>query len=67
MMQDTSRKGLGKPAVVRFTRFFENKTPEKLYWRLLNLYCPRRKDEDLKNEEHRTYEAFYNNGLCDRW
>ncbi|XP_047237060.1 uncharacterized protein LOC124877691 [Girardinichthys multiradiatus] len=58
---------MGKPAVIRFTRFSEKKTPETFYRRLLKLYFPHRRDEDLKNEEHTTYKALYDNGLCDRW
>uniref|UniRef100_A0A3Q3GL43 ATP-dependent DNA helicase n=1 Tax=Kryptolebias marmoratus TaxID=37003 RepID=A0A3Q3GL43_KRYMA len=61
------KRTMGIPAVIRFTRFSEKKTPEKFYRRLLKLYFPHRRDEDLKNEEHTTYEAFYNNGVRDGW
>uniref|UniRef100_A0A3B5QQ24 ATP-dependent DNA helicase n=1 Tax=Xiphophorus maculatus TaxID=8083 RepID=A0A3B5QQ24_XIPMA len=61
------KRTIGKPAVIRFTRFSEKKTPEKFYRRLLKLYFPHRRDEDLKNEECTTYEAFYNNGFRGRY
>ncbi|XP_032445815.1 uncharacterized protein LOC116736996 [Xiphophorus hellerii] len=61
------KRTMGKPAVIRFTRFSEKKNPEKFYRRLLKLYFPHRRDDDLKNEEHTTYEAFYNNGLRGRY
>ncbi|XP_047213329.1 uncharacterized protein LOC124863125 [Girardinichthys multiradiatus] len=61
------KRTMGKPAVIRFTRFSEKKRPEKFYRRLLKLYFPHRRDEDLKNEEHTTYKAFYDNGLCGSW
>ncbi|XP_035990057.1 uncharacterized protein LOC118561925 [Fundulus heteroclitus] len=61
------KRTVGKPAVIRFTRFSEKKQPEKFYRRLLKLYLPHRSDEDLKSQEHPSYETFYNNGRHRRW
>uniref|UniRef100_A0A671TM37 ATP-dependent DNA helicase n=2 Tax=Sparus aurata TaxID=8175 RepID=A0A671TM37_SPAAU len=53
------KRTVGKPAIIRFTRFSEEKTPEKFYRRLLKLYLPHRSDADLRDEAHPTYEEFY--------
>ncbi|XP_070814299.1 uncharacterized protein [Chaetodon trifascialis] len=55
----------GKPAIIRFARFSERKTPEKFYRRLLKLYLPHRSDDDLTDEKYPTYERFYRCG--ERW
>ncbi|XP_060756276.1 uncharacterized protein LOC132867382 [Neoarius graeffei] len=56
------QKRTGKPAIIRFPRFSEQKTPEKFYRRLLKLYLPHRSDDDLRDEAHPTYEQFYKCG-----
>uniref|UniRef100_A0A671XJ70 ATP-dependent DNA helicase n=1 Tax=Sparus aurata TaxID=8175 RepID=A0A671XJ70_SPAAU len=53
------KRTVGKPAIIRFTRFSEEKTPEKFYRRLLKLYLPHRSDADLRDEAYPTYEEFY--------
>ncbi|RXN36816.1 replicase helicase endonuclease [Labeo rohita] len=49
----------GKPAVIRFARFSQQKNPEKFYGTLLKLYLPYRSDEQLKSARFQTYESFY--------
>ncbi|XP_026102347.1 uncharacterized protein LOC113073807 isoform X1 [Carassius auratus] len=49
----------GKPAVIRFARFSQEKHPEKFYGTLLKLYLPYRRDEQLKSTRFTTYESFY--------
>ncbi|XP_055069998.2 uncharacterized protein [Misgurnus anguillicaudatus] len=49
----------GKPAVIRFARFSQQKHPEKFYGTLLKLYLPYRSDEQLKSTRFQTYESFY--------
>ncbi|XP_077065633.1 uncharacterized protein LOC143718457 [Siphateles boraxobius] len=49
----------GKPAVIRFARFSEQKNPEKFYGTFLKLYLPYRSDEQLKSTRFPTYESFF--------
>ncbi|XP_069378951.1 uncharacterized protein [Paralichthys olivaceus] len=49
----------GKPAIIRFPRFSEQKDPEKFHCRLLKLYLPHRSNDDLKSEQYPTYEQYY--------
>ncbi|KAE8287246.1 hypothetical protein D5F01_LYC15215 [Larimichthys crocea] len=62
MTKDTFKKTVGKPAIIRFPRFSEEKDPERFYGRLLKLYLPHRSNDDLKSEEFPTYEQFYKCG-----
>lgn len=57
----------GKPAIIRFARFSEEKQPEKFYRRLLKLYLPHRGDAELKSCDHPTYRDFYHNGYLGGW
>ncbi len=56
---DIQKRTRGKPAVIRFARFSQQKTPEKFYGTLLKLYLPYRRDEQLKSTRFPTYESFY--------
>ncbi|KAE8291448.1 ATP-dependent DNA helicase PIF1 [Larimichthys crocea] len=56
------KRTAGKPAIIRFARFSEEKTPEKFYRRLLKLYWPHRSDDQLRDERYPTYEQFYKCG-----
>ncbi|KAE8291439.1 ATP-dependent DNA helicase PIF1 [Larimichthys crocea] len=56
------KRTVGKPAIIRFPRFSEEKDPERFYRRLLKLYLPHRSNDDLKSEEFPTYEQFYKCG-----
>ncbi|KAL1277144.1 hypothetical protein QQF64_023817 [Cirrhinus molitorella] len=49
----------GKPAVIRFGRFSQQKNPEKFYGTLLKLYLPYRTDEQLNSPKFPTYGSFY--------
>ena len=55
------KRTAGKPAIIRFPRFSEKKTPE-FYRTLLKLYLPHRSDDDLRDVAHPTYEQFYKCG-----
>uniref|UniRef100_A0AAY4CZE6 ATP-dependent DNA helicase n=1 Tax=Denticeps clupeoides TaxID=299321 RepID=A0AAY4CZE6_9TELE len=57
------KRTLGKPAIIRFARFSLTKQPEKYYRRILKLYLPHRRDQDLKSENCPTYKDFYFDGL----
>ncbi|KAE8281772.1 ATP-dependent DNA helicase PIF2 [Larimichthys crocea] len=56
------KRTAGKPAIIRFARFSEEKTPEKFYRRLFKLYWPHRSDDQLRDERYPTYEQFYKCG-----
>uniref|UniRef100_A0A8C4HPS9 ATP-dependent DNA helicase n=1 Tax=Dicentrarchus labrax TaxID=13489 RepID=A0A8C4HPS9_DICLA len=56
------KRTVGKPAIIRFARFSEEKDPERFYGRLLKLYLPHRSNDDLKSKECPTYEQFYKRG-----
>ncbi len=58
-MGHIQKRTRGKPAVIRFARFSQQKTPEKFYGTLLKLYLPYRRDEQLKSTRFPTYESFY--------
>ncbi len=58
-MGHIQKRTRGKPAVIRFARFSQQKTPEKFYGTLLKLYLPYRRDEQLKSARFPTYESFY--------
>ncbi len=58
-MGQIQKRTRGKPAVIRFARFSQQKTPEKFYGTLLKLYLPYRRDEQLKSTRFPTYESFY--------
>ncbi len=57
-MGQIQKRTRGKPAVIRFARFSQQKTPEKFYGTLLKLYLPYRRDEQLKSTRFPTYESF---------
>ncbi|XP_062576240.1 uncharacterized protein LOC134238134 [Saccostrea cucullata] len=50
------------PAVIRYPRFSVEKTSEKYYQSLLQLFLPHRNDEQLKPPGFDLYETFYENG-----
>ncbi|XP_028298421.1 uncharacterized protein LOC114460697 [Gouania willdenowi] len=54
-----AKRTAGKPAVIRYARYSETKAPEKHFRRLLKLYFPHRSDDELKDDNHPTYEEFY--------
>ncbi|KAE8296893.1 hypothetical protein D5F01_LYC03504 [Larimichthys crocea] len=56
------KRTVGKPAIIRFPRFSEEKDPERFYGRLLKLYLPHKSNDDLKSGEFPTYEQFYKCG-----
>ncbi|XP_016359458.1 uncharacterized protein LOC107701841 [Sinocyclocheilus anshuiensis] len=58
-MGHIQKRTRGKPAVIRFARFSQQKTPEKFYGTLVKLYLPYRRDEQLKSTRFPTYESFY--------
>ncbi|RXN03150.1 replicase helicase endonuclease [Labeo rohita] len=58
-MGHIQKRTRGKPAVIRFARFSQQKNPEKFYGTLLKLYLPYRRDEQLKSTRFQTYESFY--------
>uniref|UniRef100_A0A9J7WXW9 ATP-dependent DNA helicase n=1 Tax=Cyprinus carpio carpio TaxID=630221 RepID=A0A9J7WXW9_CYPCA len=58
-MGHIQKRTKGKPAVIRFARFSEQKHPEKFYGTLLKLYLPYRTDKQLKSSRFPTYESFY--------
>ncbi len=58
-MGHIQKRTRGKPAVIRFARFSQQKNPEKFYGTLLKLYLPYRRDEQLKSARFPTYESFY--------
>ena len=61
-----------KPAVVRYPRFSETRTPEKFYHSILQLFLPHRCDKQLNPKQFETFEDFlsqrssqmYNIGVC---
>uniref|UniRef100_A0AAY4BQU4 ATP-dependent DNA helicase n=1 Tax=Denticeps clupeoides TaxID=299321 RepID=A0AAY4BQU4_9TELE len=57
------KRTLGKPAIIQFARFSLTKQPEKYYRRILKLYLPHRRDQDLKSKNFPTYKDFYFDGL----
>ncbi|KAK0133509.1 ATP-dependent DNA helicase PIF7 [Merluccius polli] len=52
-----SEENCRKPAIIRFARFSEKKTPKKFY--RLKLYLPHRSDDELTDEQYPTYEQLY--------
>uniref|UniRef100_A0A671UFX1 ATP-dependent DNA helicase n=1 Tax=Sparus aurata TaxID=8175 RepID=A0A671UFX1_SPAAU len=51
-----------QPAVVRYVRFSETKSPELFYQSLLQLFLPYHKDAQLKPTGFETFEQFYQHG-----
>lgn len=49
-------------AVVRYLCFSSEKHPEKHYQSILQLFCPHRKDQQLKQDRFETSEDMYNSG-----
>ena len=49
----------GKPAVIRYARFSEQKDPEMFYCTLLKLYLPFRTERQLRTRGFPTYQSFY--------
>ncbi|XP_049340466.1 uncharacterized protein LOC111190042 [Astyanax mexicanus] len=58
-MGHIKKRTRGKPAIIRFARFSQQKHPEKFYGTLLKLYLPHRSSSQLKTTQFNTYEAFY--------
>ncbi len=58
-MGHIQKRTRGKPAVIRFARFSQQKNPEKFYGTLLKLYLPYRTDSQLKTTRLPTYASFY--------
>lgn len=50
------------PAVIRYPRFSSEKTSEKYYQSLLQLFLPHRREEQLKPHGFDLYKSFYENG-----
>ncbi|XP_053179094.1 uncharacterized protein LOC128362380 [Scomber japonicus] len=48
-----------EPAVIRYARFSETKTPELFYQSILQLFLPYRSDKQLKPKKFDTYGQFY--------
>ncbi|XP_068069853.1 uncharacterized protein [Danio rerio] len=59
------KRTIGKPAVIRYARFSEEKQPEKFYGRMVKLYVPHRHNEELKPEDFPTYQLFYKSGFVE--
>lgn len=55
-MGHIQKRTRGKPAVIRFARFSQQKNPEKFNGTLLKLDLPYRRDEQLKSARFPTYE-----------
>ncbi|OCT76291.1 hypothetical protein XELAEV_18031490mg [Xenopus laevis] len=53
------KRSRGKPAIIRYARFSQQKNPEKFYGTLLKLYLPHRRDTQLQSITFRTYQSFY--------
>ena len=51
-----------EPAVVRYARFSQTKTPELYYQSVLQLFLPYRVDDQLKPPGWETFEQFYRHG-----
>ncbi|KAL7884458.1 hypothetical protein AOLI_G00072280 [Acnodon oligacanthus] len=49
----------GKPAIIRFARFSQQKHPEKFYGTVLKLYLPHQSSAQLKTAQFNTYGSFY--------
>uniref|UniRef100_A0A3B1IIS5 ATP-dependent DNA helicase n=1 Tax=Astyanax mexicanus TaxID=7994 RepID=A0A3B1IIS5_ASTMX len=58
-MGHIKKRTRGKPAIIRFARFSQQKHPEKFYATLLKLYLPHRSSSQLKTAQFNTHEAFY--------
>nr|DAA01286.1 TPA_exp: replicase/helicase/endonuclease [Danio rerio] len=58
-MGHIQKRTKGKPAVIRFARFSQQKHPEKFYGTLLKLYLPHRTDQQLRSTRFPTYVSFY--------
>lgn len=58
-MGHIQKRTRGKPAVIRFARFSQQKNTEKFYGTLLKLYLPYRTDGQLKSTRFPKYESFY--------
>nr|XP_021330385.1 uncharacterized protein LOC101882679 [Danio rerio] len=59
------KRTVGKPAVIRYARFSEEKQPEKFYGRMVKLYVPHRHNAELKPEDFPTYQLFYKSGFVE--
>ncbi|KAL6484420.1 hypothetical protein MHYP_G00064660 [Metynnis hypsauchen] len=58
-MGHIKKRTRGKPAIIRFARFSQQKHPEKFYGTLLKLYLPHRSSAQLKTAQFSTYGSFY--------
>ncbi|CAJ1060221.1 uncharacterized protein LOC121898666 isoform X1 [Xyrichtys novacula] len=56
------RRTRTQPAVVRYARFSETKSPELFHQSILQLFLPYRTEEQLKPEGFVTFEDFYKTG-----
>ncbi|XP_024120095.2 uncharacterized protein LOC112141236 [Oryzias melastigma] len=56
------RRTRTKPAVVRYARFSEMKNPERFHLSILQLFLPYRTDDDLKPQDFKFYQQFYEKG-----
>ncbi|XP_077385098.1 uncharacterized protein LOC144023466 [Festucalex cinctus] len=54
------QKRTGKPAVIKYCKFSQEKNPEEFYCALLKLYLPHRADCQLKSPRFPTYQLFHN-------
>lgn len=51
-----------KPAIIRYPRFSQEKTPEKFYQSMLQLFLPYWCQDHLKPPKYDLYQAFYESG-----
>ncbi|KAI4879221.1 hypothetical protein NFI96_027864, partial [Prochilodus magdalenae] len=58
-MGHIKKRTRGKPAIIRYARFSQQKDPEKFYGTLLKLYLPHRRSTQLKSAQFNAYESFY--------
>ncbi|KAL6485648.1 hypothetical protein MHYP_G00050400 [Metynnis hypsauchen] len=58
-MGHIKKRTRGKPAIIRFACFSQQKHPEKFYGTLLKLYLPHRNSTQLKTAQFSTYGSFY--------
>ncbi|KAJ4946408.1 hypothetical protein JOQ06_024075 [Pogonophryne albipinna] len=53
------RRTKGKPAVIKYRRFSQEKFPEEFHGTLLKLYLPYRSESQLKSINFPTYKSFH--------
>ena len=53
------RRTKGKPAVIKYRCFSQEKNPEEFHGTLLKLYVPYRSETELKTRHYPTYQSFH--------